>query len=439
MDKLISEIGYVGIREGKFLDFSSESIIEELSIDDDNFYRDAIAQDSSEESFSSRGIAKSYGDVLSFGDSSSRKNPSKTKDLFLLENFLAEAYHYPDLKITRVEALPKTKKEVKRVYFVMNDDLYQVWVFKADSDKTAKELNICDIVHRNGIPTARPIGDFPKPDEKYPYEIAVLGGIVEHAGESYDRLLENLILSPDQMYKTAKNVGKLLAGFHVKLTSARKQFEERGIILEKSSPREYLTERMLPCFKTKEKEFDRLIDLCEQLYNKQQGDLVVSHNDTHTGNIVTVQTSPNGGQLRTSLTDFGIIDHGSIGLDYPQSDLLDFWIHHYRKASNVCKNYPFDFSGVEESYENECAILERQLGTNLQRGGSKNVLIQQTLWNIYEMYDPTRKIYESKLKSAYHYNAFLKLKDSLQRNGFGEDYSNIKAELDKIRKLFNTS
>ena len=64
----------------------------------------------------------------------------------------------------------------------MNDDLYQVWVFKADSDKTAKELNICDIVHRNGIPTARPIGDFPKPDEKYPYEIAVLGGIVEHAG-----------------------------------------------------------------------------------------------------------------------------------------------------------------------------------------------------------------------------------------------------------------
>lgn len=317
-------------------------------------------------------------------------NPrEKTPQIVKLEKILAKTYNAPELSITNIEDLPVTRKEVRKVSFTMKDSVYQIWVFKADPKTTLKELTSYYIASKQGIPTAKPIGFVPKEGMKnYPYDLAILGGVVEHAGEPYNQLLSKLSMDGDCMFKTASSIARLIADFHHKLTKVGSEFEKYGIKLERADPREEIKQRLLPALNLKQNEVQGLMDACGELYGRQKGELVISHGDIHTRNIVTISSiDTTMGQPRTSLSKFGIIDFGSLMYDYPEGDLSDFWLHHLRDAFWVSNGaYNFDYGSFEGAYLERMSELQ---GKGVSNG--KNRVISSALWNLYEMFDPLRK------------------------------------------------
>jgi len=303
-----------------------------------------------------------------------------------LEQILSLSYKSP-IEITAINELPITRKQVKEVHFTKKDSdwLSKVWVFKADPEATAKELTVYYIASKNGIPTGKPIGFQPSKDS-YQFDIAILGGaVVEHAGDSYNKLIANMRLAPKQIHKTSQAIAKMIAEFHIKLTAAKPEFEEYGVNLEKSRPKKELEQRFLAALDIPEEKAETLIKACEDLYDFQQTQYIVSHCDLHTGNIVTKAR-----EHSTSLQRFGVIDWGSIGLDTHYSDLRDFWLHHKRQVSAVCPDYDNDFMDFHNAYSRKARGVaeEKKLPQLVESLGDS--LIQSALWNLYEMFDPVR-------------------------------------------------
>jgi len=358
------------------------------------------------------------------------KTETKPNDIQTLERILSREYN-TKIKITSVKELPVTRKQVKQVFFLMNDGISQVWIFKADPEKTAQELSAYQIIYEQGVPTGRPIG-YELGQKSYPFDIAILGGIVEHAGNPYNQLIENMNLEPQLIFRTAGSIAKMIANYHVKLTAAVDEFEQRGIHLEKSSPRTEIINRFLVGLKVDIKFGEGLIKACEDLYNQQSGQLVVSHGDDHTGNIVTIEEmDEKTGLTQTSIDKFGVIDWGSLVLDYPYGDLQDFWLHHQRQALKVCNRYDFIFEKLDTIYREQFKKTGRDYGLSLDnRHRKKNALIQSALWNIYEMYDPTRKdTGDIRQKAVTHCKALFSALNKLKDYSCREQVNAIKGEL----------
>jgi thiamine kinase-like enzyme len=313
----------------------------------------------------------------------------KTPQILALEKILAKTYSAPDLSITNIEDLPVTRKEVRKVSFTMKDSVYQIWVFKADPKTTLKEMTSYYIASKYGIPTAKPIGFVPKEGTKsYPYDLAILGGVVEHAGEPYNQLISKLKMDGSCIFKTATSIARLIADFHYKLTKAGKEFDKYGIKLERADPREEIRTRFMPALSLNEKDVTGLMDACGELYGKQKGSLVISHGDIHTRNIVTISSMDTKfNQPRTSLSKFGLIDFESLEYDYPEEDLADFWLHHLRDAYWASDGkYRFFYTDFETSYIERMVELKGEGHID-----GKNRVISSALWNLYEMFDPVRK------------------------------------------------
>ncbi len=358
-------------------------------------------------------------------------------EVSILEKLLSYEYGSPNLKITKIEDISHSKKDVKRVYFVKDDDMYQVWILKADPKQTARELNICSLVYEKGIPTAKPIGYNPNPNEDYPYDIAILGGVVEHAGDSYDSLLSNLVLSPDLMFKTALSISRLLGEFHYKLTLSHEEFSERGIELHRASPRREINERFIPSLNIDPNNAEDLIRACENLYYLQDGQMVISHGDIHTGNIVT-QQEKGSSVLGISLQNFGLIDYGSLCFDFADSDIEDFWIHHRRSVLKNIKKYDFNEIRLREDY---CKVVDELAGEHMGKlniGSFRNNLIQRTLWNVYEMFDPTRKdVDDINSKMNYHFSQLYNCGHSLHNKNLGPEFNEVLKQVTLILKEQN--
>ncbi len=362
----------------------------------------------------------------------------KPNDVLALETFLRAAYKAPDIVITRVEALPMTRKEVRRVFFALRDNLYQVWAFKANPQTTGRELTASTIAFNHGIPTGKPLGfDLSRHAQLYPYDIALLGGILEHAGDSYEQLLGNLALEPGYMFSTAQHVARILANFHVKLSEVQEEFGQHGLVLQRASPRREITSRLLPVLKIPEENpiAERFIRACEDLYDEQRGDLVVSHGDINTGNVVTISESGLHHQSRTSLYKFGVIDFESIGLDYPQGDLADFWLHHQRKAVAICPNYDYSFDEFVRAYHVALTrLVQHHDFVSTSFYNSKSALIQRTLWNVYELFDPTRKGPAIMKKADFHYRALHDVLPFLKEYGLSDRGKIILRESQQLLK-----
>ncbi len=313
--------------------------------------------------------------------------PRLPAEISALEEMLSLAYKLP-VKITRIKKLPQTRKEVKEVYFLINEtNLSKVWVFKAEPEKTRNELNAYAIIHRQGILTGEPLGYQPSASS-YPYDVAILGGVVEHAGDPYEQMLENLYLDPRTIFSTAQAIARTMADYQIKLTKAKAEFEQYGISLLRADPGKEIEERLLAALGKTEAQASGLIDACRQLYNAQNSSPLVSHGDCHLGNIVTIMDKEYGGTLSTK--KFGMIDWGSLQFDTPFGDVQDFWLHHQRKAQQVCENYPFSVSQLENTFLGALREVARENGRGLTLDENDS-LIQSALWNLYEMYDPTRK------------------------------------------------
>ncbi|HLC53230.1 MAG TPA: hypothetical protein VJK03_01685 [Candidatus Nanoarchaeia archaeon] len=364
----------------------------------------------------------------------------KPADVLALEEFLRKAYKAPQLVVTKVESVPITRKDVRRVFFALRNQLYQVWAFKADPATTARELTASTIAWNHGIPTGKPLGfNLARHARSYPYDTALLGGILEHAGDSYDSLLDNLSYAPGLMFGTAHSVAHMLAQFHVNLTEAREEFSSYGVVLQRASPRREIEKRMLPVLgiDSSNQNAEQFIRACENLYDRQRGDLVVSHGDIHTGNIVTLMSiDAVRHQPKTSLHKFGIIDFESISLDYPQGDLADFWLHHQRKALEVFPDYNYSFEKFSESYFQKLGQLARNhdvVSTSFYR--ASHAPIQKALWNVYELFDPTRTQKDEIMKKAqFHYRALCETMGDLQEHGLSRDRRDVLQALHSLLK-----
>lgn len=313
--------------------------------------------------------------------------PRLPAEISALEEMLSLAYNLP-IKITRIKELPPTRKQVKEVYFLINEtNLSKVWVFKADPKTTRNELNAYHIIHQQGILTGRPLGYQPSAS-LYPYDVAILGGVVEHAGDPYDQMLENLSWDSRTIFSTAQAIARTMADYQIKLTQAKDEFEKYGISLLRADPGKEIEERLLAALGKTEEQASGLIGACRQLYAAQNSSQLISHGDCHLGNIVTVMDENYGGTLST--TKFGMIDWGSLQFDTPFGDVQDFWLHHQRKAQNVCGHYPYSVSQLENTFLGALREVARENGRGLTLDNNDS-LIQSALWNLYEMYDPTRK------------------------------------------------
>ena len=369
-----------------------------------------------------------------FGASKSVR-AAKPDEVCKLEQLLSAEYDVPVL-ITRVQDVPTTRKQVKEVCFLKERKLSKVWVFKADPASTAKELITYHIVYGLGIPTGRPIGYIPtSAQEQYPFDVAVVGGILEHAGNPYTKLIDDLALEPRYVFDTALVIANMIAEYQVKLTRAKKEFEDRGIVLEHSSPTKELRDRLLAALRISEEKARPVMDACEQLAQKQSDTYVVSHGDIHTGNIVTISDEPNS----TTLDRFGVIDWGSIVLDNPYGDVRDFWAHHARQAEKCCEDYQFTFEEVDRAYRTRVRqMVERDGAAWLwpdERVTKVDSLIQSVLWNVYEMYDPVRKDpKEIQEKARRHYGLLREDLNVLKNYGFRKEAMLVKKELSVLLK-----
>ncbi len=316
--------------------------------------------------------------------------PSPPNGIAQLEQILSSAYKTP-VSITRVRDLRVTKKEVKEVFFSMNHGISKVWVFKADPEKTTRELTAYQIIHEQGVPTGRPIGFEAKKDQdKYPFDVAILGGVVEHAGDPYNQLLQNMELTPQLIFDASVNIVKKIADYQVRLTLAQDEFKKYGFKIENARPRKEIKDRLLLALGINEGKAEGLIKACEVLSRRQSKIKVVSHEDIHTGNIVTInKVDPRTGLPVTSYEEFGFIDWESVSLSNPFSDVVDFHIHHERQALKVCGSYDFSFASIESAYRSHFDSLARKAGLT-ERVSDNDSLIQRALWNLYEMYDPVR-------------------------------------------------
>ncbi len=313
--------------------------------------------------------------------------PRLPAEVSALEEMLSLAYKLP-IKITCIKKLPQTRKEVKEVYFLINEtNLSKVWVFKADPEQTRNELNAYALIHRQGILTGKPLGYQPSAS-LYPYDVAILGGVVEHAGDPYEQMLENLSLDSRTIFSTAQAIARTMADYQIKLTQAKDEFEQYGISLLRADPGKEIKERLLAALGKTEEQASGLISACCQLYAAQNSSKLISHGDCHLGNIVTVMDEKYGGTLSTN--KFGMIDWGSLQFDTPFGDVQDFWLHHQRKAQKVCGHYPYSVSQLENTFLGALLEVAKENGRELTLDNNDS-LIQSALWNLYEMYDPTRK------------------------------------------------
>ncbi len=314
--------------------------------------------------------------------------PRLPAEVSALEQMLTIAYNLP-VKITRIKELPPTRKQVKEVYFLINEtNLSKVWVFKADPKTTRDELNAYHIIHRQGVLTGKPLG-CQLSAAPYSYDVAILGGVVEHAGDSYEQMIENLSLESRIIFSTAQAIARTMADYQLKLTRVKEEFEHYGITLLRADPGKEIRERLLAALGKTEEQASGLIAACRQLYSAQNSSPLISHGDCHLGNIVTTIDDKFGGSL--SIQKFGVIDWGSLQYDTPFGDMQDFWLHHQRKAQKVCSdNYPYGASALENTFVGALQEAAREKGYEITLDENDS-LIQSALWHLYEMYDPTRK------------------------------------------------
>ncbi|MFH1917261.1 MAG: aminoglycoside phosphotransferase family protein, partial [Nanoarchaeota archaeon] len=343
-----------------------------------------------------------------------------------LEKALSEVY-VSQVTVINVDVLSQSRKEVKRVTFHVNDRVSKVWVFKAEPEATARELALYHIIHKSGIPTARPIGYTPeKGGGQYPFDVAILGGIVSHAGDAYKDLLRDISPVPDLAFSTSIAVAELIASYQVKLSQIADEFAEFGIEIAQASPGKELKERFFPVVGVLED--DSLTAACERLYARLSSDRVISHGDTHLGNVVTVKkdasdVSPSG----LSTKEFGLIDWETICYDHPYSDVVDFWLHHEREVRQWNPHYNRKNGRLQSAFQMR---LEEEALSDGQviRLEEKDWLIMDALWNLYEVFDPTRtELVEQ--KATYHARKLLKTLGKLEKTGARDEALAVRKEL----------
>ncbi|MBI2574861.1 hypothetical protein HYV82_03175 [Candidatus Woesearchaeota archaeon] len=354
-----------------------------------------------------------------------------------LEQILAEEYKAP-VEITRVVDLPATRKGVREVYFLINSGISKVWVFKADPVGTARELAVYHVAYNRGVPTGKPIGYRPNElhHQSYPFDVAVLGGVVAHAGGPYNALIANMELKPELIFRTAEKVSWMIAAYQAALTGAASELEMYGVSVTPSSPGKEIRERFLAALKVNDAEAGVLIAACERIYSRQAGPRLVSHGDIHTGQVVTTETIDSStGKPSTSIERFGVIDWGSITSDTPYGDAADFWLHHQRQALKVCGSYHYEFGDFRRAYETAASAFGLNLQAS-QTGRNRDAVIQSALWNIYELFDPTRKDLPDIIgKFSLHNQSLRRDLDELRGFGYSAEAGIIAQEVSRLPGL----
>ncbi|MFH1174435.1 MAG: phosphotransferase [archaeon] len=326
--------------------------------------------------------------------------PDSTNTIALLEDLLT-AHFAKSVTITSIVEKKGTRKQVKEVHYRLNNHLSKVWLVKSTSpEETARQLLAYHIISALGVPTAKPLGYTPS-TTPYPYDVALLGGCLEHAGEPYEMLLKDLALSPESTFETAKTLGRIIANYQAVLSENRNAFDGNMPIIRRF-PHDELIQRLYPVRGVQEE----LASLCDELAGWQEQMLLVSHGDMHNRNILCM----NDGH-HVLLDNFGIIDW-EVYEQHPLADAIGFWVHHRRDAKAINPEYAYTLTDFVDVYTG--ALKERGI---VLRQPRKDALIQSALWNIYELYDSTRTdAVLAEEKTDYHRKELAHDLDALKKN-----------------------
>lgn len=343
------------------------------------------------------------------------KTMEKPDDVSKLEEFLQVSFHDNSILVTNIDNAIVGRKSVRKVYFIRGEQIHQIWAVEA-SREIGKELAIYSIAYEAGVPTGRPLGfDIKSHATNYPFETAFLtGGFIEHAGDSYDLLIENLRFRPEKVFDSGVNIVKLISDMHCKLEFAKNKFNDYGINIPEANCEDEIKDRLVPVLGKNVSDLGGLIEACNRLGAQRKGARIISHGDAHTRQFVT-QNDRSAQSLFASTNKFAVIDFGSLSYDFPESDYVCFWTHHQRKALTSCRVYDYHLEDVLKGCKNL---------------SMRNAIIERTLWDVFELLDPQRTVNEDVEKKAkFHYAHFEMMGKSLSDYGLGTMHDKLKTEI----------
>jgi hypothetical protein len=372
--------------------------------------------------------------MSSYGEERSEENSSTPNYVTTLESVIQTAHPKSDIAITRIQKVDSGRKNVFKIsYIIDNETLKTVWAFKSeDPALTTRELQIYQILNDVGVKSAKPLFAPPQPGEKYQFDIAFLGGVLEHAGGSYDEMLHEIAPNYKTAFGTAIVIAKQIADYQSRLQTAFEKgiFADAQIDIRKVTAEYELRTRLLkklnPNTDSRSAKAQALIDAATQLERYLDSTQIVSHGDLHTKQIVTLNSATNAG---LDLRNFGIIDFDLV-LDRPLGDLTDFWVHHARKIDEITQDPlstdfaiqkittpyqdQYTLATLAEEYQNQMHTL--QTSSLYTSSLQTTLLLQQALWHSYEMQDPARsEVFDIVKKQKYHWEEFSRVIDSIER------------------------
>ncbi len=362
--------------------------------------------------------------------------PAKKKPDFVatLEKILEETYQSSlPIRITKIREIESgVKEQVKEISFWRAGGIYKVWMFKADPVETYIELTKCYIADKAGIRTGKPIGFVPSEKEnRYQFDAALLGGVVEHAGETYHKLIHEYETAPELLLESAMFVARFIADCHVRLADTEEQFARYNVNIPVVTASDRIKKTLYAALAIDDKE---LLSAVENLVAKQMQYKVMSHNDPHTKNIITPPKVSEIGLVGMDAEEYAYIDWKDLGWNHPFSDLVDFFTHFLRDAEQCCVPYDYDFSKIKDAYI--ASFNKKGSFINLEMNESdlrNDALIESAVCNLCEMYDPSRKNSDDiRQKAIRHMQKLNEDLDELSTKGFRQEIRMIRKSLNDV-------
>jgi hypothetical protein len=381
------------------------------------------------------------------------KGVSTPTQINIIQELLSGLEKKPIL-VTSIEPVRQSSKNMYKAWYMkINDDnLYPVMIFDADPKITKKEMVIYHVGFMHDVLTPAPLGYVPDLNgDTYPHPVGLLKpNLIEFSGLPYKNLIQRLRI-PKLIHEAGINVVKMIADTQAKLTFARSSIEAYGVHLEDVFPDYEIRRRMLPginkilkyhpdnrgarLISENNKFIIRLGQLYNIFYKSLDGRRVVSHEDESDGNILTKEIR---GVANTK--QFGTIDWEYAGMDFFESDIVDFFVHHRREAMKANSDY---YNYKVEDFLN--VAVQQFNKTSTDRGSDfkvqfrpRNLTIQKIYWNTIEMFDHSRTNFDDiKLKAIYHGLSVMEGLKDLQRTGNANDRETSSEIIHSFQYLFS--
>jgi len=319
------------------------------------------------------------------------------------------------------------------------------WYLETNQEELRAEIYKTWLIHNQGIATGDVSIQERAVTEKGLQDFALLYQSPQTALSYYEWLANNQ-LSNERLHKFAETIARFLARLHISLTQLSPTFEKYALDVLESDPfvrlkSEFFAGLEITSLQERTPE-RRIVEILYEAYNKLQLPLVISHGDAHGDNF-----RAKSNVSRMNLTNFALIDWATLQWANPYMDLSNFWVHHERKALELCQErQETPFGADSQMYQGDFGTLEREYFSELRKWGQlKNFNVQdirphtaskeyyalQT--HIEEIFAPKRKPgHDTDAKAVYHFIRTRNMLSALAQGSWGDSAEELDYNITKL-------